>query len=221
MTQTEWLTCQHLSPKLDFLRGRTSDRKFRLFVVGCCRRVWSGLRDARSRAAVEVAERFADGEASEATLWDAHDAAYVAVDDCLEYSVFSEDQAVAAYLAAAPSVDEDFDRHDPFPPDVALRAVGYAIDGLRADCEPEQTALLRDVIGNPFHPVTFDPDWRTPAVVALARMMYDGRDFAHLPILADALEDAGCQDADILAHCRGPGPHARGCWVVDLVLGKE
>lgn len=81
--------------------------------------------------------------------------------------------------------------------------------------------LVRDIFGNPFRPVTFDPDWRTTTAVQLARGMYEGRDFAAMPILADALQDAGCDNADILDHCRGPGPHVRGCWVVDLVLEKE
>lgn len=81
-------------------------------------------------------------------------------------------------------------------------------------------AILHEVVGNPFHPVAFDPAWRTDAVVGLARTIYECRAFDWLPVLADALEDAGCADAAVLAHCRGPGPHVRGCWVVDLVLGK-
>ena len=77
------------------------------------------------------------------------------------------------------------------------------------------------MFGNPFRPVTFAPKWRTDTAIALAQTMYDARDFAALPILADALQDAGCDDSDILDHCRGPGPHVRGCWVVDVVLGME
>ena len=83
-----------------------------------------------------------------------------------------------------------------------------------------QCELLRDIFGNPFRPVAVDPEWLTSTVVALARGVYDDRAFDRLPILADALQDAGCEDADILAHCRGDGPHVRGCWVVDLMLGK-
>jgi hypothetical protein len=79
----------------------------------------------------------------------------------------------------------------------------------------------RDASGNPFRPAAFDAAWRTQAAVALARQMYESRDFGAMPILADALQDAGCTSDDILDHCRGPGPHVRGCWVVDLVLGKE
>jgi hypothetical protein len=82
------------------------------------------------------------------------------------------------------------------------------------------TDLLRCIFGSPFRPVAFDPAWRTEAVVALARGIDERRDFAALPVLADALEDAGCADAELLAHCRGPGPHARGCHAVDHVLGR-
>ncbi|WP_439621038.1 hypothetical protein [Gemmata sp.] len=81
--------------------------------------------------------------------------------------------------------------------------------------------LIRDIFGNPLRPVAFAPKWRTSTAVALAQGMYESRDFGAMPILADALQDAGCGSADVLDHCRGPGPHVRGCWVVDLVLGKE
>jgi hypothetical protein len=86
---------------------------------------------------------------------------------------------------------------------------------------PEQGKIIRDVIGNPFRPITFSPSWRTDTAVSLARMMYESRDFSAMPILADALQDTGCDSAEILDHCRGPGPHVRGCWVVDLLLGGE
>ncbi|WP_239465732.1 hypothetical protein [Gemmata sp. SH-PL17] len=81
--------------------------------------------------------------------------------------------------------------------------------------------MLRDIFGNPFRPVAFSSAWRTPTVLALAAQVYESRDFSAVPILADALQDAGCDNADILDHCRGTGAHVRGCWVVDLVLGKE
>ena len=83
--------------------------------------------------------------------------------------------------------------------------------------------LIRDIFGNPFRPVTIDPGWLTwnhATVPAIARHVYDDRAFHDLPILADALEDAGCTNGDLLAHCRGPGPHVRGCWAVELLLGK-
>ena len=104
---------------------------------------------------------------------------------------------------------------------------GDAMDGAfrtlrEVETPPGELArLLRDIFGNPFRPVTFSPQWRTDTVLALAGQMYESRDFGAMPILADALQDAGCDDEDILLHCRGPGPHVRGCWVVDLVLGKS
>jgi hypothetical protein len=99
--------------------------------------------------------------------------------------------------------------------------LGKLVQQLQEDIATEHLPHLRDVFGNPFRPVAFAPAWRTEAVVAISRTMYESRDFAAMPVLADAFDDAGCDHADILAHCRGPGPHVRGCWVVDLVLGKE
>lgn len=91
-------------------------------------------------------------------------------------------------------------------------AARYAEDDALCD-------LVRDVFGNPFRPVAFDPAWRSDTAVALAKGMYESRDFAAMPILADALQDAGCENAAVLDHCRDAN-HVRGCWVVDLVLGK-
>jgi hypothetical protein len=86
---------------------------------------------------------------------------------------------------------------------------------------PVAAALLRDTFGDRFRPVAFSPEWRTDTALSLVRQIYDSRDFGAMPILADALQDAGCDNGNILNHCRGPGPHVRGCWVLDLVLGKE
>jgi len=80
--------------------------------------------------------------------------------------------------------------------------------------------LFDDIFGDAFRPVTFEAMWRTDTVVSLAGQMYESRDFSAMPILANALQDAGCDNEDVLGHCRGPGPHVRGCWVVDLLLGK-
>src|SRR5262249_28763026 len=84
-----------------------------------------------------------------------------------------------------------------------------------------QVALVRDIFGNPFRPVVCDPAWRTSDVLLMAQGIYDDRAFDRMPILADALQDAGCDNADVLNHCReANATHVRGCWVVDLVLGK-
>jgi hypothetical protein len=87
--------------------------------------------------------------------------------------------------------------------------------------ERERTQFMRDIFGNPFHPIVFDPSWLTSTVVAVAQQMYESRDFSAMPILADALQDAGCSNEAILDHCRGSGPHVRGCWVVDGCLSRE
>jgi hypothetical protein len=100
---------------------------------------------------------------------------------------------------------------------------GAVLEAMRS-IPGEQAALatlIRDIFGNPFRPVAFDPRWRTDDAVGLARGIYEDRAFDRLPLLADALMDAGCDSDDILSHCRGEGPHVRGCWIVDLVLGKE
>jgi hypothetical protein len=107
------------------------------------------------------------------------------------------------------------------PADVRPGAAWHqAFERAWQDANVRLTALTRCVLGNPFQPPAFDPRWRTTAAVELCRSMDHGREFGAMPILADALEEAGCDDPDILAHCRGDGPHARGCWVVDAVLGK-
>lgn len=80
--------------------------------------------------------------------------------------------------------------------------------------------LLRCVFGNPFRKPVFPKKWRTETVTSLAAGIYEERAFDRLPILADALEEAGCDRAEVLNHCRGEGMHFRGCWVVDVVLGK-
>jgi hypothetical protein len=84
-----------------------------------------------------------------------------------------------------------------------------------------QAELLRCIVGNPFRPVAADPAWLTSTAVGLASAIYADRAFDRLPILADALEDAGCDNADVLIHCRSHPEHARGCWVVDLILEKS
>jgi hypothetical protein len=95
-----------------------------------------------------------------------------------------------------------------------------AADAIQLGTYRDHLPLLRCIVGNPFRPVTCNPSWRTSTAVSLAEAIYAERAFDRLPILADALEEAGCTQPDVLTHCRGDGPHARGCWVVDLILGK-
>ena len=112
---------------------------------------------------------------------------------------------------------------DVLPVAAGKRAVLAARGSLKGRYENETmtTTLLRDIFDNPLRPVAFDRVWRTSTAMALAKGMYDSRNFGAMPILADALQDAGCEQEDVLNHCRDEKQtHVRGCWVVDLVLGK-
>ena len=92
---------------------------------------------------------------------------------------------------------------------------------MEPDWKAWERALALELVGpNPFRPIAFSPEWRTDTAASLARHMYESHEFGAMPILADALQDAGCDSDPILNHCRSEGPHVRGCWVVDLVLGK-
>jgi hypothetical protein len=202
---------------------RDNPRKGRLFAVACCYRIWYLLMDHRSRTAVDVAAQYADGLVSEAQLRAAEAAAEAAHRDAFRAKGKRGASAEWAAEFAATS-DAWF---------AAGRASGFASvaagDPLAGDPVPKpaqeesaQARLVLCIFGPlPFRLVTVDPYWRTSNVTALAKAIYDDRAFDRLPILADALEDAGCDNADILNHCRQPGEHVRGCWVVDLVLCKE
>jgi hypothetical protein len=211
---------------LHHLRGLfgVSHRKLRLFACACCRRVWHHLTDPRSRAAVEVAERHADGRATKEELEQAGSAAYAAIVALLgvtsppnrqDYPINLPD-AVWRTTEISPSLAD-------FRNTVRLVAGRTSVPGDGEGLKP-QADLLRDIVGTPepFRRVRFDRRWplhNDRAARRLALTIYKESRFDLLPILGDALEDAGCAEADILDHCRGPGPHVRGCWVVDLVLG--
>jgi hypothetical protein len=100
--------------------------------------------------------------------------------------------------------------------------------GFADEVDAREPTLLRDIFGNPFRPVSINPAWLTPTVTDLATVAYEERalpsgelDPARLAVLADALEEAGCDNADLLSHLRSPGPHVRGCWAVDLLTGRS
>jgi len=212
MTEAEWRRCPDPTLLLQQVRGKVSDRKRRLFACGCCRRIWSRLTDEFHfcRQAVEVAERFADGLATESEREDY----WFAVNEEDREEVVDE-----AYVAACRAISLDNEEDGDFASATARCAV-LAVP--RPDRErAAQCRLARCVFGNPFRPVTFDPAWITATVQSLAAAIYEERAFDRMPILGDALEDAGCDHAEVLAHCRKDKGHARGCWVVDAVLGKE
>lgn len=209
MTEQDWLACTDPTPMLDFLQDKASERKLRLFACAWCRCVWVSLTEKPFRDAVEVAERFADGSASKNDLAAARKTSGAALERCGLAGV-----AGPAYsaLGCAWSTTR-------MP---VMSAAMYPTWVFNQEAEKQQQAsMLRDLVGNPFDSVPVDPSWLTPAVVKLAQSIYDKRAFNRLLLLADALEEAGCADTDILGHCRQPGPHVRGCWVVDMLLGKE
>jgi hypothetical protein len=205
LTESEWLRCFNPATAFRYLwKGKKiSDRKRWLFVVACCRYVWHLLPDDRYRAVVETVERFADGHAGRAEMVAARAAvAGMLRDRCLPGGWWNE--ALMVQLA------------------VGGDAAAIARGRVGEDGDVEISKILRDLLGNPFRPASLRPALHDPAAaVALARGIYDTRSFEELPILADALEESGFTDEAILSHCRGPGPHVRGCWVVDLVLARE
>lgn len=215
MTEAEWLACDDTQMMVDFLRGKTSDRKFRLLACANCRLLWRWISDKRSQEAVIVAERLADGLASEEERSIAHAASFNAA--TLDEYEDPEDeivylQSMSAAYAHNAVWDEAFVAAHANAPSVLPELTGLSVS--------LPLCLLRDIFGNPFRPVTMLSHWLTASITQLAQAIYDERAFDRLPILADALEEAGCDDKDVLSHCRKPGPHVRGCWVVDLILGK-
>jgi hypothetical protein len=222
MSEAEWLTCRDPEPMLKALPplGRTVERKFRLFAVACCRLLLSKA-SVRERPAqvVEMAERYADGTASLSELQSL--ARWYCISEAEHACRNAGEDACDAVVADCASLNAAWGvaKHGAVPPD--NNGLSAAFNARVAAELSRQCDLLRDIFGNPFRPVAFDPTWRTSDVMLLARGIYDERAFDRMPILADALQDAGCTNDDILGHCRDASqPHARGCWVVDLVLGK-
>lgn len=209
MTEADWLSSNGYELMEKFLGARVTERKSRLLACACCRLLGKFIEHPAAAQAIDAVERYADGVATAAEVAAAAVAARAAAKR--QTSEIRRVAIMATVWAAE-------DRITIARTGECVRCVAH--EGLPAGW-PEQSALLCDVFGNPFRPVVFSPSWRTSTVVALARQMYESRDFSAMPILADALQDAGCADAEVLAHCRGAGPHVRGCWVVDLTLGKE
>jgi hypothetical protein len=222
MTEPEWLACDNSTEMLRSLPSDVCDRKLRLFACHCCRSLWHLLLDNRSRVAVEVTERWADGFATEAEL----EVAEFGSDQVKEELRHENElvKSVARAVSLLPTVNSfGLERCIVVVGDCRMVAYRQSFESESPESyETNFCDLVRDTFGNPFRPVTFSADWRTSDAVALAQTMYEARDFSAMPILADALQDAGCDNEDILAHCRDADQvHVRGCWVVDLVLGKS
>jgi hypothetical protein len=227
MTEAEWLTCDDPMRLLAHLSCRPGDRKLLLYAVACCHGHRELLADPDSTGAVDWAERFADGDASpdaerDRLAWTS-DRAAIRCEVELENELAAGRRAAADGPEAALRSELAAERAH-----LALRAAYFAhglltweVRGAAGPVPAGAAPLLllpplRDIFGNPFRPAAFAPEWRTDTAVSLARQMYGSRDFGAMPILADALQDAECDNAEVLGHCRGPGPHVRGCWVMDL-----
>lgn len=199
MTEAEWLACEDPAPMLQFIRTRANDRQLRLISCGFCREKSYWLSEQELRF-VDIAEQFADHEIMADDLEMARRAAHHSVNGM---------NPVANLVCAS----------------LENQGAGYEWRWDTVSHQPEHVslrlALLHDIFGNPFRPVAFSPEWCTDTALSLARQMYESRDFSPMPILADALQDADCNNDDILNHCRQAGEHVRGCWVVDLLLGKR
>jgi hypothetical protein len=239
-TEAEWLVCRWPDPMRKCLkqtkgliyktyvqshpRGR---RKLRLFGVAYARRVLPLITDPNLRALVGAAEAFADGVGTVEDLARLKRASGVS-GTTFVFDGESEDDyrealtyhSRAEYAAQAVAL---LGERDALSSSTGHGNAAIALEGEKVAVEAARQAdLLRDIFGNPFRKVPFDKRWRTNTVVALAKQMYEARDFSAMPILADALQDAGCDSADVLDHCRDSKQvHVRGCWVVDLALGKS
>jgi hypothetical protein len=176
------------------------------------------MQDERCRKAVEASEQFADGLISERRLDNLSAEAEEAFDEAIREP--DGDQSPVATIAHAASYSSSPSLEIIVLLEATNAVVAVAKDG-RENELMALSSLLRDIFGNPFRPITLDPRWLTSTVLDLARLIYDERAFDRLPILADALMDAGCDSEELLKHCRSEGPHVRGCWVVDLILGKS
>jgi hypothetical protein len=249
MTEQEWNTCTDPSAMLEHLRatGGASERKLRLFAVACCRRVWHLLREQDSRRAVEVAERFADGVASEESRRTACDRAFA-----VSQRLYRPEQgywadlpfyraAEAAAFTVATRDDADmFSEESPFmlflvehvercTADAVSETSSIAAGGREAVVSALQREswhhclLLRDLfsIRTPPPLDLSVRTWNYATVPRIARAIYDDGAFDRLPVLADALEEAGCDNPDVIGHCRQQDAvHVRGCWLLDLLLER-
>ena len=201
MTEQEWLSSTDPREMLQFIERNVSDRKLRLFACACCRRVWDEILDPISREIVEVSERYADGVVSDEKMTRVTNTTKIVDMAALHSASYPARQCArdTAWYAA---------RKD------ARKGALNAADAMQAQ-------IFRDIVGNPFKQTASQAHWKTRSVLQLAQAIYDDRQFDLMPILGDALEEAGCESEDLLKHCRSGDVHVRGCWAVDLILGKE
>jgi hypothetical protein len=240
MTDDEWRACGDDVLLLRAVRHEDRPRACRLLGAAAGAWLWTRLTDPRSLRAVEAAYLHADGGLSDSDLQAAHVAALAAHQDIhalgnrttggtpewCAANLASPTPAGAAglILLLAPgflmTVEEEL-RAVPAPALVMGRWPPRAVADLPGSrrASADNVELIRCIFAPPSRSIAFNPSHRTEAAVALARGMYESRDLSAAPVLADALEDAGCADAAVLGHLRGGGVHVRGCWCVDAVLG--
>src|SRR5262245_43693424 len=220
MTEGEWLAASDPAAMVQCDLVRPQARKVRLCGIGCCRQL--GITNPRQLKALDAAERYADGLLKDRGLdnWTLQMNRHWQALERDRRPLRDRAPEIAVCRAVAYSCTTN--RTGSYRMVVHWLSVPYCglLPAAILDLRPTLVHVVRDVFGNPFRPVAFEPAWRTTTAVQLARQMYESRDFSAMPILADVLQDAGCDNEDVLAHCRGEGPHVRGCWVVDLVLGK-
>jgi hypothetical protein len=228
VSEADWLAETHPFYMLNwwrYFRGKPSSRKRRLLACASCRLVWHLFADKCLREAVECAEQFVEGKASESELHSLSARARalgLARGEPLGTMPFDApgrqslaDSWRVAHAASASAGPEDFSFGN------AMHYVAQDGGRGRDTVDVGQTALIREILGDTPYPVTLEPRWLTCNVVELANFIYDERAFDRLTLLADELEDTGCDSKEIIAHCRSKRPHVRGCWVIDLLLGKK
>jgi hypothetical protein len=214
MRVAEWLASDDPVLMLESMPVSTRDRKLRLFGCALCHHFEDSLRDGPFVETVTTAEHFADGKTTKAALKRARQSVRAVRHELPDSSTKDRVEWVALWLSEVAASENAFGR-------VVHQIQQFDSDGLLKRSEqPPAAKLLRCIVCNPFRSISIDAQWQTSEVVALAQAIYDEAAFDRLPQLAKELKNAGCTDKDILKHCRSKGPHVRGCWVVDPLLGK-
>jgi hypothetical protein len=240
MHESEWTTCADTDPMFRLLlrkKQKLSARKRRLFACACCRRIWASL-DACCRHAVETAEAFADGMATRSDLNEAHDNAMnnhrpresklAQLQRSARMTLDSKDPLIIAKrgweaVEGASRPAQALPSKTTFSAAQCAQLAAGTAQAL-ADELAGQADILRDLVGSRLQRSMLDETWlcwKDGVVANLARTIYDDRAFERMPVLADALPEAGCRDENLLDHCRSPRPHHRGCWVLDLLLHAD
>ena len=233
MTEAEWNTSADPRPMLEFLKGKATQRRLRLLACAYARRFSEAL-DVTDFQTLDIAEQFADGVASlaEVRMAKSHHSDSLAqplgawlVNGLMraithQRALSGVEQTIHFALHSVMTAADTADSNQPFK----QRAPPEVLSQLRNTAAKSELSVQADLVRcafSPFRRLLFNPAWLTATVQSLAQTIYEERAFDRMPILGDALEESGCSNADILNHCRQPGEYAKGCWVVDLLLGKK